>query len=83
MVFTGGIGENAADVRAQVCENLDQIGIKIDPAANEKTIRKEGLISSADSRVKVFAIPTNEELAIAQDTFRLAASAATAAVSNA
>jgi acetate kinase len=72
LVFTGGIGENAADVRAQVCENLDQIGIKIDPAANEKTIRKEGLISSADSRVKVFAIPTNEELAIAQDTFRLA-----------
>ncbi|MCX5633663.1 MAG: acetate kinase [Phycisphaerae bacterium] len=72
LVFTGGIGENAADVRAQVCENLEQIGIKIDPAANEQTVRKEGLISSADSRVKVFAIPTNEELAIAQDTFRLA-----------
>ena len=72
LVFTGGIGENAPDVRAQACENLEQIGIKIDPAANEKTVRKEGLISSADSRVKVFAIPTNEELAIAQDTFRLA-----------
>jgi acetate kinase len=72
LVFTGGIGENAADVRAQVCENLDQIGIKIDPAANEKTVRTEGLISSADSKVKVFVIPTNEELAIAQDTYRLA-----------
>jgi len=72
LVFTGGIGENAADVRQQTCENLEQIGIKIDPAANEKTIRKEGLISSADSRVKVYCIPTNEELAIAQDTFRLA-----------
>ena len=72
LAFTGGIGENAADVRQQTCENLEQIGIKIDPAANEKTIRKEGLISSADSRVKVYCIPTNEELAIAQDTFRLA-----------
>jgi acetate kinase len=72
LVFTGGIGENAADVRAQVCENLEQIGVKIDPAANEKTIRTEGLISSAGSRVKVYCIPTNEELAIAQDTFRLA-----------
>ncbi len=71
LVFTGGIGENAADVRARTCENLEQMGIKIDPAANEKIVRKEGLISSADSRVKVFAIPTNEELAIAQDTFRL------------
>jgi acetate kinase len=72
LVFTGGIGENGADVRAQVCENLEQIGIKIDSAANEKTIRKEGLISSPSSRVNVFVIPTNEELAIAQDTFRLA-----------
>ncbi len=72
LVFTGGIGENAPDVRAQVCENLEQIGIKIDPVANEKTIRKEGLISSAESRVKIYCIPTNEELAIAQDTFRLA-----------
>jgi len=79
LVFTGGIGENAADVRAQVCENLEQIGVKIDPAANEKTPvlsakaeTGEGLISSVRSRVKVYCIPTNEELAIAQDTFRLA-----------
>lgn len=72
LVFTGGIGENAADIRAQACENLEQIGIKIDPAANEKTIRKEGLISSVESRVNVYCIPTNEELAIAQDTFKLA-----------
>jgi acetate kinase len=72
LVFTGGIGENAPDVREQICENLQQIGIKIDSAANEKTTRKEGLISSADSRVKIYCIPTNEELAIAQDTYRLA-----------
>ena len=71
IIFTGGIGENAADVREQSCSDLDQIGVKIDHAANEKTIRKEGLISSVASKVKVFVIPTNEELAIAQDTFAL------------
>jgi acetate kinase len=72
IVFTGGIGENASDVRAQVCFDLEQIGVDIDPVANVETIRIEGLITSADSRVKVFVIPTNEELAIAQDTFTLA-----------
>ncbi len=72
LVFTGGIGENGPDVRAQVCEDMEQIGIEIDPAANEKTVHKEGLISSAKSRVKVYAIPTNEELAIAQDTYKFA-----------
>jgi acetate kinase len=65
-------GGDAAEVRKRVCENLERIGIKIDSAANRQTIRKEGLISSADSKVKVFVIPTNEELAIAQDAFRLA-----------
>ncbi|MGD0784279.1 MAG: acetate kinase [Sedimentisphaerales bacterium] len=72
IVFTGGIGENAPDVRAQCCNDLEQIGVSIDPAANVETNRVEGLITSADSRVKVFVIPTNEELAIAQDTFALA-----------
>jgi acetate kinase len=72
IVFTGGIGENAPDVRQQCCGDLAQIGVNIDPAANAKTNRIEGLITSADSRVKVYVIPTNEELAIAQDTFALA-----------
>jgi acetate kinase len=72
IVFTGGIGENAVDVREQVCSGLEQIGVEIDHTVNEKTNRKEGLISSNASRVKVYIIPTNEELAIAQDTFRLA-----------
>ncbi len=72
IVFTGGIGENAPDVRAQCCNDLEQIGVSIDPAANVETNRVEGLITSADSRVKVYVIPTNEELAIAQDTFKLA-----------
>ncbi len=72
IVFTGGIGENAPDVRAQCCNDLEQIGVSIDPVANVETNRVEGLITSADSRVKVYVIPTNEELAIAQDTFALA-----------
>ncbi len=72
LVFTGGIGENGPDIRQQVCENLEQIGIKIDPRANEETVHREGLITSEDSRVKVFVIPTNEELAIAQDTYKFA-----------
>jgi acetate kinase len=72
IVFTGGIGENAPDVRAQCCNDLEQIGVSIDPVANVETNRVEGLITSADSRVKVYVIPTNEELAIAQDTFSLA-----------
>lgn len=71
IVYTGGIGENTPEVRSQTCSGLSQIGVEIDSVSNEKTIRKEGLISSASSRVKVFVIPTNEELAIAQDTFAI------------
>jgi acetate kinase len=72
IVFTGGIGENNIDIRAQVCFDLEQIGVNIDPVANAGINHTEGLITSPDSRVKVFVIPTNEELAIAQDTFALA-----------
>jgi acetate kinase len=72
VVFTGGIGENVAEVRELCCSGLEQFGIEIDPAANEKTNHGEGPINSPKSRVKVYIIPTNEELAIAQDTFRLA-----------
>ncbi|MFA6186608.1 MAG: acetate kinase [Phycisphaerae bacterium] len=71
IVFTGGIGENSVNAREQICGGLEQIGVEIDHTVNEKTNRKEGLISSSASRVKVYIIPTNEELAIAQDTFRL------------
>jgi acetate kinase len=72
IVFTGGIGENAPDVRSQSCSNLEQIGVEIDSEANHKKSRSERTISTASSKVKVFVIPTNEELAIAQDTFVLA-----------
>ena len=69
IVFTGGIGENTFDLRADVCNNLSYLGVELDEAANEVMRRgKEGEISTANSKVKVFVLPTNEELVIARDT---------------
>ena len=74
LVFTAGIGENNPVLRAMVCDGLEFLGVKLDAAANdEKKFGKEGEISAADSRVRVFVIPTNEELAIARDTLELTA----------
>ena len=70
VIFTGGIGENAADVRAKVCENMEYFGIEIDPESNAK----RGVltrISTPKSRVQVWVVPTNEELLIARDTLAL------------
>jgi len=72
VVFTGGIGENAACLRKQICTGMSQIGIRLDPAANEAALAEETLISAADSPVKIFVIATNEQLAIANDTYELA-----------
>lgn len=70
LVFTAGVGENGPATRASVCEGLEFMGIKLDPARNQ--VRgEEALISADDSRVKVWVIPTNEELMIAQDTAEL------------
>lgn len=70
IIFTGGIGENAPEVRAAACSNLDFLGIKIDAEKNLcRGITKE--ISEDDSKVKVYVIPTNEELLIARDTLAL------------
>ena len=71
LVFTAGIGENRAELRTAICEGLDQMGIVLDPAVNEKTRAVEGVISAATSRVKVLVIPTNEELVVARETKRL------------
>ncbi len=69
IVFTGGIGENTLDLRADVCKNLSYLGVELDEAANEVMRRgKEGEISTANSKVKVYVLPTNEELVIARDT---------------
>ena len=70
LVFTGGIGENSAEVRSRICEGLDFLGIGIDPARNTEMVGgKEGEIG-AGGRLRVFVIPTNEELLIARDTVR-------------
>jgi acetate kinase len=69
-VFTGGIGENSADIRARICEGLDWLGLKLDKAKNEQAVGKEERISTDDSRLHAFAIPTDEELLIARDTVR-------------
>jgi acetate kinase len=70
IVFTGGIGENSPEIRAHICAGMEWVGLKIDAEKNQKTIGKEGLISSDSSRLAVYAIPTDEELLIARDTVR-------------
>lgn len=74
LVFTAGIGENDAKVREMVCENLEYLGIKFDVNANMSAPRgEEAVLSTADSKVKVLVVPTNEELMIARDTASIAA----------
>ena len=69
IVFTAGIGENNADLRAQVIDGLEFMGAKIDTEKNKT--RKEAVISADDSKVTVCVIPTNEEIMIARDTLDL------------
>ncbi|MBR2572173.1 MAG: acetate kinase [Clostridia bacterium] len=71
IVFTAGIGENDWRSRASVCEGLEFLGVELDDAKNKALRGKEGLISSDTSKVQVWVIPTNEELAIARDTLAL------------
>ena len=70
IAFTGGIGENDPELRKYVCGNLSFIGVEIDDAQN-KLRGKEVKISTENSRVNVYVIPTNEELAIARDTLAI------------
>jgi len=72
IVFTAGIGENSQETRAEACEGLEFLGVKIDPEKN-KVRAKEAIISNNNSRVKVMVIPTNEELMIAKDTAEISA----------
>jgi acetate kinase len=70
LVFTGGIGENSAPVREQICQGLEGIGLRFDPDSNHRAIGREARISVPDSPLNVWVIPTNEELLIARDTLR-------------
>ena len=67
IAFTAGIGENQINIRKRICEYLEWLGVKIDDNANN-TRGEEKEISTADSKVKVWVVPTNEELVIARDT---------------
>ena len=71
VIFTGGIGENAFEVREGVCANMDVLGIKIDTELNQTVRGKLCKISTEDSKVEVWVVPTNEELLIARDTLEL------------
>ncbi|MFQ6023376.1 MAG: acetate/propionate family kinase [Acidiferrobacterales bacterium] len=72
VVFTAGIGENSPEIRARICEDLDNLGIRLDEAYNREAVEKETRISAADSDVQVWVIPTDEELVIAIDAMRIA-----------
>lgn len=71
IVFTAGIGENRAGIRAAICANLDRLGIELNPELNISTSAAETVISKPGSRVKLLVIPTNEELVVARETKRL------------
>jgi len=76
IVFTGGIGENASEIRAKICADLTWLGVELDAELNSNHgADKGGQISSEASRVSVFVIPTNEELLIARDTVRVVSGA--------
>lgn len=68
ITFTAGIGENQTSHRAEICKGLGYLGVKIDEELNATIHGTEALISTPDSKVKVYVIPTNEELVIARDT---------------
>lgn len=71
IIFTAGIGENMAKVRSHVSQWLKPFGLIIDPEKNEKLPGREGIVSAPESKVKIMVVPTNEELMIAQETYRL------------
>ncbi|MFS1512398.1 acetate/propionate family kinase [Chengkuizengella sp. SCS-71B] len=71
LVFTAGVGENSVTLRKRICEQLTFFGIEIDDNMNETRSSEERRISSNNSKVEVLVIPTNEELVIARDTYKL------------
>ena len=70
VIFTGGVGENAPEIRARICEGLEWAGVTIDANQNQQIRGQEAQISTADSKVHAWVIPTDEELLIARDTVR-------------
>jgi acetate kinase len=72
IAFTGGIGENSAEVRAHICDGLQCLGLEIDSKQNMTMVGgRSGPISTRASKLQAYVIPTNEELLIARDTYRV------------
>ncbi len=71
IVFTGGIGENGADVRAAVCENLAELGIELDSQQNANVRSTEATLHTARSRIQLWCVPTNEEIVVARQCVEL------------
>ena len=71
IIFTGGIGENAVEVRKRVCSGMENLGIILDDRRNLETAGRESRISADNSRVQIWVIPTDEEIRIAVDTYEI------------
>lgn len=71
VVFTGGIGENSGRVRSMICQGLEWAGLSLDTAANDQVAGVPARITTDDSTMAAWVIPTDEELLIARDTARL------------
>jgi acetate kinase len=71
LVFTGGVGENRAEVRALACEGMEKLGIRLDARRNASPIEQVSEIQASDAEVKVLVVQTNEELEIANETMQL------------
>jgi acetate kinase len=71
IVFTGGIGENAAEMRQRIIDRLPGLAVALDEDRNRQTDRREAIISSEDSHLTVLVIPTREDWIIARDTYDL------------
>ena len=71
ITFTAGCGERGRETRAEICQKLEFMGVKLDPTANQEAFAVEAKISSDDSKVLVYVVPTNEELMIAKETQRI------------
>lgn len=76
VVFSAGIGENSPEVRRRVCAGLEALGVVLDEEANRRVRAQEADISAPEARVRVLVVPTDEERMIAEDTYRVAFSAA-------
>jgi acetate kinase len=83
VVFSGGIGEHAPEVRARICARMEWLGLVVDPELNVAAVGRAGRLSPPDARIAAYAIPADEERVIAQDTLaRVAARGATPAASG-